>query len=418
VHTSNYKKRIDDVKGKTSITRLVEDLGVELFGNKGLCPFHNDHDPSFVVYEYDGRWICMGCNRRGGDVIDFVKVKLGLEFWDAVGYLEDNLDRYKKSSSYQGPPARVISTKKGEAAIKCEIEVPEEEKRIVSEILDLSVNCYHSILMDHPEILKYLLKSDPFPLHEFDGKQKKWVLKEFTPYGFDLETIKKFRIGFAPEKSSCIRNIMYERGFSKEDLALSGLYVFGKDRSLRSFYRNRLVFPYLGLNREVLYTIARRTEWTPMTDYETGKYKKHLTKSFNRPYVSASIQNNHIFMAHMAKTSSSIVITEGITDCIAANANGIPCISPVTTRFSYRDLDQLASLCVNKTVFICNDSEDSESGLKGAKDTLEYLEGKGVKAYIVHLPRPNGVEKIDLCEYLRFHTVSDFKKLLPISGDF
>lgn len=55
----------------------------------GLCPFHADKTPSFVVYEDQNSWWCYGCN-KGGDVISYVMIDQGLNFIESVKYLKDN----------------------------------------------------------------------------------------------------------------------------------------------------------------------------------------------------------------------------------------------------------------------------------------------------------------------------------------
>jgi putative DNA primase/helicase len=64
-----------------------------------------------------------------------------------------------------------------------------------------------------------------------------------------------------------------------------------------------------------------------------------------------------------------------------------------------------------KEVIICNDNEDNGSGKKGAISTAEYLESKGVPVKVVELPRPDGVDKIDLAEFLQTHTKEEFQDL-------
>ena len=64
---------------------------------------------------------------------------------------------------------------------------------------------------------------------------------------------------------------------------------------------------------------------------------------------------------------------------------------------------------------ISADNEDNEAGLKGAIGTAEYLESHGIATKLITLPRPDGVDKIDLAEYLRDHSVDEFRALLGTS---
>ena len=72
------------------LDRLCEEEGVELrrAGRclKGICPFHNDHTPSLVVYPESNRWHCFGCG-EGGDVVTFVMKFNGINFQEAIARL-------------------------------------------------------------------------------------------------------------------------------------------------------------------------------------------------------------------------------------------------------------------------------------------------------------------------------------------
>ncbi|NIA11853.1 MAG: hypothetical protein GWP10_19540, partial [Nitrospiraceae bacterium] len=173
------------------------------------------------------------------------------------------------------------------------------------------------------------------------------------------------------------------------------------------------MFPYWK-NGTVRYMIARQTKHTPpyKGKKDSRKYLKLLTHD-KHPYVSEHIRNDTLYgVDSLRGVSDWCLITEGVTDCIMALQAGIPCISPVTTKFKKADHKRILKLVKRlKTVYICNDNEDSEAGVKGAIGTAEYLESNGITTKLIALPRPEGVEKIDLAEYLRDHGVDEFKAL-------
>jgi DNA primase catalytic core len=79
------KERIEEIKRGVDLVALVESRGIKLKKNGksfvGLCPFHEDHNPSFSINPDDNLWHCFGCG-KGGDVIRFV------ELYDKVGFKE------------------------------------------------------------------------------------------------------------------------------------------------------------------------------------------------------------------------------------------------------------------------------------------------------------------------------------------
>ena len=84
-------KPIEDFKervGMDIIKKYVEPK--RTYGDywQGLCPFHNDHEPSFTVYEQTNSWYCFGCN-RSGDIISFIEEKEGLDFTGAIRKIEE-----------------------------------------------------------------------------------------------------------------------------------------------------------------------------------------------------------------------------------------------------------------------------------------------------------------------------------------
>ncbi|RLC33897.1 hypothetical protein DRH14_04130 [Candidatus Shapirobacteria bacterium] len=88
---SKRSKPIEEFKervGMDIIKKYVEPKRV--YGDywQGLCPFHDDHEPSFTVYEQTNTWHCFGCE-RGGDIISFIEEKEGLDFTGAVRKIEE-----------------------------------------------------------------------------------------------------------------------------------------------------------------------------------------------------------------------------------------------------------------------------------------------------------------------------------------
>jgi DNA primase catalytic core len=240
-------------------------------------------------------------------------------------------------------------------------------------------------------------------------------------WGITKETVKKLKIGFAPAIED--RSSYLLKRLDKERLIKSGLVLnFGNDKII-DFFNGRLVFPYWK-NGKVVYFIARAVDGkTPRTKYECYtdtdgnikdyiKYKKLLTPE-KHEYVSKFAGNNYFYGEDSIKRADSCIITEGVTDCIMAMQNEIPCISPVTVQFRDRDHDKLYGLVADmKKVFICNDNEKNEAGQKGALKTAQFLQGKGIDVRLVNLPLPEGQDKIDLAEYLKDNDAEDFYKLV------
>jgi DNA primase len=249
------------------------------------------------------------------------------------------------------------------------------------------------------------------------------------------DTIKELLLGYAPPDPKALADFMRDKHPAK-DLYLTGLFHKTKDSAI-PIYLDRLVFPYWR-NGEAVYSIGRlpHRNLEPVIpeserhETDKGPYKKHLLykpatgKDKVRTYVSQHAVEHVIYGIDTIRGADEIVITEGVVDALLAIQQGFPCLSPVTTKFSDGDIENLVRLTRNvETVYIANDNEESGAGLKGALSTAHALFEAGRDVRIVALPRPDDVEKIDLADFLSQDGKLDentnaLKKLMADSPDF
>ena len=89
------ESEMERLKREISVQRLAEARGVKLKRHGadliGLCPFHDDHEPSLVITPGKNLWNCLGACRRGGTVIDWVMLAEGVSFRHAVELLREDL---------------------------------------------------------------------------------------------------------------------------------------------------------------------------------------------------------------------------------------------------------------------------------------------------------------------------------------
>jgi len=145
---------IERLKQEVSLQRLVEAQGIELKRHGadllGLCPFHDDHEPSLVVSAKKNLWHCLGACQAGGSVIDWVMRSRGVSFRHAVELLRNEHPAlYQKAAE----PARIVA-KGTAAAVKLEtpFEADADDQRVLRQVVDY----YHETLKQSPEALRYL----------------------------------------------------------------------------------------------------------------------------------------------------------------------------------------------------------------------------------------------------------------------
>ncbi len=141
---------IERLKAEISVERLAEARGIRLDRHGadliGLCPFHEDREPSLVITPAKNLWHCLGACGTGGSVIDWVMKANGVSFRHAVELLRAN----HPSLAAPGPVVRKATT----AAVKLEapFERDADEREVLREVIDY----YHETLKQSPEALKYL----------------------------------------------------------------------------------------------------------------------------------------------------------------------------------------------------------------------------------------------------------------------
>jgi len=140
---------LEQLKREVSLKDLVEAKGVSLTPHGkdwiGLCPFHDDHDPSLVITPSKNLWHCLGACQEGGSVIDWVMKSEGVSFRHAVEILRNN-----PSSLVAG---EITTAKQATARI---LSTPVEIDASDQEALRQIVEFYHKNLKSSPEALDYL----------------------------------------------------------------------------------------------------------------------------------------------------------------------------------------------------------------------------------------------------------------------
>jgi len=229
----------------------------------------------------------------------------------------------------------------------------------------------------------------------------------WTRYGLEPAFVEAMRIGYAPADGSALLLHLMDRGYSRDEIIGSGLVMpwqrTDEDGGTRSgvsdLFRGRIVFPYLDADLRPAYFIGRMTDATPARDGATpAKYKKQL--------VTIDGPREPICGVWSVSPGDPLIITEGITDCLAVLQAGRPCISPVTTRFKREQAPEVAELVRRSggPVYILNDNEESGEGGKGAANIAYNLITQaldGARVFIGSPPRPPGIEKVDLNDFLR-----------------
>jgi len=374
--TDNKRDKIEEIKNRLDIVTVIDqDVGLHHIGGSeyaGTVGTAGKSGESLKVNQYIQAWKDHKNNRKG-DVLDWIGYHAG----------------YKDTRGADFPEVLRIAAKL--AGVELE-DMTEEQKNAAKEKADI-----HNLFTEAADIYHKNLTPE---LYHFI--KDKW--------GITPETVDRLNIGYA----KISRNL---KDLDKTTLKKSGLVYVNGGMAGGEVFTGRIIFPYWK-NGKVVYLIGRQTKETPLTKKgkEPSKYQKLLVHSDKFPYVSPSVQNSYFYGEDSLRGPDYCIITEGVADCIAMSQAGFPCISPVTVTFREADIPKLIKLTKElKRVYICNDNEENKTGLKGALSTAEEIEGVGIEARLIELPKPEGIDKIDIADYMKENSPGDFRGLIDSS---
>jgi DNA primase catalytic core len=139
---------LERLKHEVSLERLAEGAGIALKRHGadliGLCPFHDDHEPSLVISPDKNLWHCLGACQQGGSVIDWVMKRNGVSFRHAVELLREGI------SSLVAHPVKQTTVRK----LPPPVQFDADDQALLNQVIDY----YHQTLKQSPEALAYLDK--------------------------------------------------------------------------------------------------------------------------------------------------------------------------------------------------------------------------------------------------------------------
>jgi len=339
---------VGQIKDKIDVAELVGEY-VQLkpagVNKKGLCPFHNEKTPSFMVNSERQSWHCFGCS-RGGDIFSFLEEMEGMEFKEALKYLADRAG--VQLTSYRS-------------------DVDSSQRNRIKEINTEAARFFHN----------FLIKMDASkPAREY-----------LQTRGLREETIEDWQIGYVPEQWELLTQYLLKKGFSIDDLVAAGITIKRDNadvQSGRGFYdrfRGRIMFPIWNIQGEVVGFTGRL-----LVEKENagGKY-------VNTPQTIVYDKSKVIFGLNKAKqeikSADLIVMVEGQMDVIAVAQAGMKnVVASSGTALTGEQIKILKRYSQNMNMSFDMD----EAGQNAAKRGIDMALQAGMNVKVIRIPDKAG----------------------------
>ncbi|MBQ6200177.1 MAG: DNA primase [Prevotella sp.] len=351
---------IDKIMDATNIVDVVGEFvtlrkaGVNY---KGLCPFHDDKTPSFMVSPSKQICKCFACG-EGGTAINFLMKHEQITYPEALRWL----------------------AKKYNIEIQ-EKELTDEEKKEQSD--------RESMFIVNEWAMKYfeeILKNDPDGIAI--GKQY------FRSRGIRDDIIAKFNLGFALPKRDALATAAQKAGYKAEFLVKTGL-CYGED-ALRDRYAGRVIFPWLNVSGKVVAFGGR------LLDSRTkGVQQKYV----NSPDSEIYHKERELYGLYQAKKAIAkedrVYMVEGYTDVIAMHQCGLEnVVANSGTALSVHQIKLLRRFTQNITLLYDGD----EAGIHAAMRGTDMLLAEGMNIKVLLLPDGD-----DPDSFSKKHSAQEFK---------
>ena len=354
---------IERIKETADIVDVVSEfVSLKRSGSnyKGLCPFHNDSNPSFYVSPSRGTCHCFTCG-EGGDSVGFIMKHEQMSYVEALRWLAN---RYG------------IEIKETELTDEQRREKTEREAMFV--VNNWAAEYYSDILYN-----------------DVDGRAV--GLQYFRQRGFRDDIIKKFRLGFSPADKHAMPKTAKEKGYNLEIMEKASLCYKDSKGEMVDRFSGRAMFPWIGVSGNVVAFGGR------VLDSRTKGVSQKYVNSSESPIYKKERELYGLFQAKKAIGAEDCVyMVEGYTDVISMHQCGIEnVVANSGTALSKHQIHLLHRFTSNIVLLYDGDAAGIKAALRGTDMLLS--EGMNVKVLLL----PDGD---DPDSFARKHNADYFKQ--------
>lgn len=327
---NNNQDIINEVRRKNDIVDVIgEKIPLEKRGKNyfGVCPFHDDTNPSMSVSREKQIYTCFSCHATG-NVFTFLMNYEHKEFNQVLSDLANRV-----GITLSGFKTKKMSTKYDEWY----------------KIYDLANKYYQNNLLSK------------------EGEGAREYLKNRS---IDDETVKEFEIGYSLKARDDLTKLLTMKGHSVDLLNKIGLCSEDHD-----IYNSRLMFPLHDLNGKVIGFSGRIIT--------SGKQNKYLNTKETELFKKGKLLYHYHIAKEEARVKKSVIIMEGFMDIIRASTVGIKnTVATMGTALTKDHIKEIKRLSNN--IILCFDGDDP--GVKATLASGELFKSEGIEVKVITLP--------------------------------
>ncbi|MCX7625996.1 MAG: DNA primase [Candidatus Sumerlaeaceae bacterium] len=299
---------------------------------KGLCPFHREKTPSFMVSQAKQIFHCFGCH-KGGDVIRFIELAEHVEWKEALRLLAE---RY-------GVPLPEFS--------KASRDSSTDIRKILYDINEISCQFFSRHLTE-------ALGDKSHPIAEYVSKRQ-----------LDAPTLTKFRIGLAPAEWTKLVDELRKLNYDAQQCLAAGIALrHAESGRIYDRFRARLMFPIFdNLGRPIAF--GGRV-YLPDSSLDQPKY-------VNSPETELYKKGQYLYAFHLAKEAivreGFAILVEGYFDVIRAHQHGFAnTVASCGTALTTEQARALRRICDTVVFVYDGDEAGQQAMLRGCEVLLEH----------------------------------------------
>lgn len=338
---------VDEIKDRLDIVEVIQPyVPLKKAGRnyKGLCPFHAEKTPSFVVFQETGTWHCFGACGTGGDVFSFIMKQENVDFAEAL---------------------RILAPRAGVELEPRSPQAAEAEKRLdlLRQIQKTAANYFHHLLFHSDEA----------------ARARAYLEKR----GLSRETIDRFQVGYALDQWDGLLRYLTSKRYAVDDVHETGLIIERDDQSgYYDRFRGRVVFPIRDHRGRVI-------------GFGGRVLGDGVPKYLNSPQTPLFDKSSVLFGLDQAKagirTVGEAVIVEGYMDVLMAHQNGINnVVAQMGTALTEAQLKQLKRHTQRFVLALDSDVAGDQATLRGLDVARQVMDRE-----VVPVPTARGLIRFE-----------------------